>query len=204
MFPRGSEQLLRMLEDIDNERLRDLLRSAPSRAIKYLYNKYYSRMVGFARSLTFDPVFSEDIVQDAFAHIWENRRHLSNYHKAPIENYLVRVVKFKSITSYKDTQQLNDHKIKLLYNYGKNIRYPNIETEIIEKEIGQEIRALIQLLPKREKECLLMRIDKGMDVDLIALNLKVTVKAVERSITSAKKRLRKYWLQKNKPVSWIF
>jgi DNA-directed RNA polymerase specialized sigma24 family protein len=43
--------------------------------------------------------------------------------------------------------------------------------------------------PRRERECLLMQVDGEMPVKEIARRLKISKKAVERSLTSAKKRL---------------
>ena len=73
---------------------------------------------------------------------------------------------------------------------------PSVEANIIELEISREIREIISTFPRREKECLLMKIDKEMTTEQIAVELNVSKKAVERSVTSANKRLRRLWLLK--------
>ena len=165
-------------------------------------------MAALSRTITFDNIVAKDIAQDAFVHILENHKKLSKHHKSSIENYLVRLVKFKSILYYKgyykEDRKLDEKKLRLFYFYGMPDHHTPIETEIIASEIRDEIRELIKRLPRSERECLTMRIEKEMNIDEIAVHQGVKRGAVERSLTSAKKRLRQWWLAKNKPFSSIF
>ncbi len=182
---------------IENERFRKLLLSFPGKAIEFLYDQYYYSLVSIARRLTHDQKASEDIVQETFLHVWENHKQLGQYHERSIEHYLVRVVKNKSISRYKRTLQLNERKIEFFNGYSVHSNDPSIEDQIIQVEIDKEIRQLITSFPRRERECLLMKLDEEMTTEQIAERLNVSRKAVERSITSANKRLRKYWSSKN-------
>lgn len=180
---------------IDNERFRKLLRSYPVGAVELLYDLYYKSLLSIASSLTHDPDASEDIVQDTFLHIWENKEKLSQGHERSIEHYLVRVVRNKSISFYKRRKHFNVDNLRFLNNPANRGENP-IETNIIEGEIIQEIRHFISTFPKRERECLLMKIDEALTLDQIAFRLNVSRKAVERSLTSANKRLRKWGADK--------
>lgn len=71
---------------------------------------------------------------------------------------------------------------------------PSIESRIIRAEINREVRQLVEKFPKRERECLLMKMDEGLSTEQIAERLNITEKAVERTVTSAYKRLRKRWI----------
>jgi RNA polymerase sigma-70 factor (ECF subfamily) len=181
---------------IENERFRKLLLSFPAKAIEFLYDQYYRSLIRIAKNLTHDPKVSEDIVQDTFVHIWENHKHLGQYHDRSFEYYLVRVVKNKAITYYKQSKQLQEQKIQFLNGHDLNENDLPVEAKLIRGEMSQEIRQLIHTFPKREKECLLMKMDDEMNTAQIAAYLNVSKKAVERSLTSANKRLRKYWLSK--------
>jgi RNA polymerase sigma factor (sigma-70 family) len=192
-----------MADEIEDARFREMLRQFPDQAVQQLFIKYRRRMVALARSITFDPMFSEDIVQDAFLHLLQKHRLISKHHKMPLENYIVTVVKYKAIT-YTTKVSFNEQRLRKYYNYGHSLSHTNAETQIIEKEIGDEVRNLIQLLAKKERQCLLMRIENEMDVETIAERLGVGEKAVEARITAAKKKLRQLWLKRNRPMSWIF
>ncbi len=178
---------------VDEARFRNLLLSFPAKAIAFLYDQHYHSLIKIARSLTHDHKASEDIVQETFVHVWENHKRLGEHHERSIQHYLVRVVKNKSISHYKRT--LERHEQKALYLNGQRLaaRDHSIETEIIQSEISREIRRVIVTFPKREKECLLMKMDEEMTLEQMAERLNVSKKAVERSLTSANKRLRQYW-----------
>ena len=178
---------------IENEQFRKLLLAFPAKAIAFLYDQYYQSLIGIARKLTHDQKTSEDIVQETFVHVWENHQQLGQYHERSIEHYLVKVVKNKAISRYKRTLQLNERKMEFINGYFFRSNDPSVEDLIIKIEINKEIREIIRSFPRRERECLMMKLDEELTPDQIAERLKVSRKAVERSITSANKRLRKHW-----------
>lgn len=180
----------------DDARFRMLLLSYPAKAIELLYQHYSASLLLLAKSLTRDDIASEDIVQETFSYVWENRKRLSSEHQRSIEHYLVRAVKFKSITHYQRERKLNQKKIDYFNGRPVDSSQGSIEESIIRAEVIEEIRQVINTFPRREKECLLMKIQQNMSPAEIAEKLKVTVKAVERSLTSANKRLKKHWLEK--------
>ena len=182
---------------INNERFRKLLLSSPGTAIEILYHGYYSSLLNIAKYLTQDNAVSEDIVQEAFIHVWQNHKQLGQFHTRSIQHYLVKVVRYKAISHYKEVVRTSKRKKMFLNGQVHNRTEPSVETNLIALEIRREIRQLIATFPPKEKECLLMKLDEEMTVDQIAARLNVSDKAVERSLTSANKRLRKYWINKN-------
>jgi len=179
---------------IENKRFRKLLLAFPAKAIEFLYDRYYCGLVRIARGLTHDQKASEDIVQETLIHVWENHKKLGQYHEQSIEHYLVRVVKNKATSRYKHTLQLNEKKTDFINGYHAiNSADLSIEDRIIRIEMSQEVRQIINNFPRRERECLLMKLNEEMTTDQIAERLNVSRKAVERSITSANKRLKKHW-----------
>ncbi len=181
---------------IDNDLFRKLLLSYPSKAIQFLYEAYYRSLLRIALNLTQDKDAAEDIVQEVFLYVWINSKRLGKHHEQSIEHYLVRAVRNKAITHYKKSVQLKVDRRKYIDN-GSFAWYDNsVEKTVIEMEIIKEIRQLIATFPLKERECLLMKIDEELTTDQIALAQNVSRKAVERSLTSARKRLRKYWLSR--------
>jgi len=182
-----------MHDQIDNEIFRKILLSYPAKAIEFLYRYYYHSLVSISRSLTHNWRISEDIVQELFVHVWEKHKWLGQHHDKSIRHYLVRVVKNMSITYYKKNFAMEVNKLRYLNGNRVPSVEKSIETNLIESEIYKELREVVAEFPKRERECLLMKIDDEMSINEIALSLNVTRKAVERSLTSARKRLQKYW-----------
>ncbi len=178
----------------DNQQFRKLLQAYPAKAIEMLYDYYAHILKSQALYLTQDDVAAEDIVQETFVAIWENHKQLGQLHEKSIEHYLARIVRNKAVDYFRQKMMLNV--VPTIKRNGESIEIPekSFEVSYIEKEVIQNIRALLEDFPKREKECLLMRMDDEKSVQEIADLLKVTTKAVERSLTSARKRLRRYWV----------
>ncbi len=191
MLPLFGHRLL-MLGTLDNERFRLLLRTLPGKAIDYLYTHYYEGLILLSTKYLHDRHLAEDIVQETFLHVWEHHKSLSRTHDLPIQFYLTRVVKNKSITQYKKGLRLQENYGQFLSGNFLATTDLNAETQIIHQEITDRIKAKINAFPMREKECLKMKIEFLMTTKEIANELGVTIKAVERSLTSAHKRLRKW------------
>ncbi|HLT79616.1 MAG TPA: sigma-70 family RNA polymerase sigma factor [Cyclobacteriaceae bacterium] len=172
---------------IDNERFRRLLGVLPEKAIKILYEEYCHALITFAESLVHDRRAAEDIVQEAFIHIWEQHEKLSRPDHRSIEHYLIRVVKNKSISYHNKHMQLRLKAVEVNHRLSER----SIEARWIDLETSKEIRNIILTFPLRERQCLMMKLDEEVTTQQIADRLKVTRKAVERSLTSAYKRLRK-------------
>lgn len=173
---------------IDNNRFRKLLLAVPSKAIGLLYDHFYQALVDFAITLVHDRKTAEDIVQETFIHVWEKRKKLGQPDNRLIEHYLIRVVRNKAISRYKNDLKRCEAAVKK-YNWCAQL---SVEQNMISLETTTEIRNLILTFPRRETECLLLRIDEALTTREIAERLKVSRKAVERSLTSANKRIRKY------------
>ena len=184
------------MPDIDNERFRKLLLAYPARALELLYERYYRILLKISHGLTHDQNASEDIVQETFAHIWEKHKVLGKHHDRSILYYLIRVVKYKSITHYERSQRFKKFKLNVVNGKSFPATENSIEVSVIQGEIRQEIRRTIDSFPKREKECLILKMDEEMTIAQIANRLNISTKAVERSLTSANKRFRRLWTER--------
>jgi len=181
---------------IDNSRFRKLLQVYPAAAVRILYQLYYKNLFSIALRMVRDKDAADDIVQDAFLAVWANRKKLGD-HDRSIEHYLVRIVRNKSVTHYYKHARMQSLD-KMLEVGSPVLSTFEISNEPVngKAEIAQQLRSIISTFPKRERECLLMKIDHKMSVGETAHSLSITPKAVERSITSAYKRLRK-WVAAN-------
>lgn len=173
-----------------NDRLKNLLLFWPERAIEYLYEDYYNSLVRLSERKIHDRIAAEDIVQEAFADIWENRQRLARHKNLFVVPYLFTIVKNKSINLYKKNIWLNESQIKYQNGHQLNIGQARDSDQILPEE--KPIWGIIATFPLKEKECLTLKHRQNMSNDEIAKHLNISKKAVERSVTSAYKRLRKY------------
>jgi RNA polymerase sigma factor (sigma-70 family) len=184
---------------IDNERFRRLLIVRPEKAIGILYEKYCPILLALAQSLVHDRDTAEDIVQETFIHLWEQHLKLGQPDDRSIEHYLVRVVRNKAISSYHKFAR--QRRVNAVTAHGHRQSEVSAEVRWIDTEMSREIRSIILTFPRREKQCLLMKLDEEFTTQQIAERLKVTRKAVERSLTSAYKRLRNCLKSKGYTIS---
>src|SRR5882672_7613599 len=103
-----------MSETVDNERFRKLLLSSPATAIEILYHQYSQSLQKIAVYFTKDIHVAEDVVEEAFILVWENRKMLSRNHERSILHFLVKVVKYKAISQFKKARSVTDQKTKYL------------------------------------------------------------------------------------------
>jgi RNA polymerase sigma factor (sigma-70 family) len=173
---------------INDERFRKLLRAYPMEAIKVLYDLHYKNLLLIAMNLTCDRKAAEDIVQDTFLILYTKRNEISKEHEKGIENYLVRIVRNRSVSFYKRTRHFDIDNLDFLKQYTGTENA--VEVSLIEKELVTEMRTQISNFPRRERQCLFMKIDREMSLDQIAAELNISRKMVEKSQTKALKRLR--------------
>lgn len=187
-----------MAEIINDERLRKLLRSLPKVAIQILHDKYYSSLIKTSTKFCSNHQIAEEIVQEVFLHVWKESKALSEYHDQTLIAYLLKVTRNRSVSYYRS------HVVQLKrldqYLRTEHSEFTNVGPDfwLVQDEALKEIRQAIHGFPKRERQCLPLRIDEDMPIAKIAEQLNVSVKAVERRLTSARRRLRAHLEQLEK------
>lgn len=181
-----------MPASINNELFRNLLFSWPEKALVLLYQEHYDSLIRVADMHTHDRHASEDVLQEVFADVWQKHKTLGQQRNESIQNYLIKAIEYHSISYYKNNTKKAERERQYFYaNPGNTHEYP-AEAGIISAEKQSFLRLIVGTLTPREKECLLLQIDYRMPVKDIAARLGITKKGVERNLTSAKKRLKKF------------
>ena len=173
-----------MSDTLNNDEFKRLLLSWPAKAIHYLYTFHRDSLLRMSLQRTGSREAAEDVVQEAFADLWEKYPDLGQKKDLLIAPYLSATVRNKSIDYNRLTAQRRE------YPLANEMRGAN-ETVLGEDDI-EILWKLIANLPPREKQCIVMKYFQQMTYEEMAAVLGITVKAVERSMTSARKRLRKY------------
>jgi len=175
---------------LNNEAFRKLLLGEPDKALLYLFEHYYKRLLIASEWRTQDPDLSEDIVQDTLAFIWKNHRAVANTPGLLFEQYLFMIVKKKSITAF--LTALNHKRLRQSFNGQPAADFNTPESEYINQEEDRKVWDLINTFPRAERECMILKFQKQMSNEEVAQHLKVSIKAVEGNANRAFKRMRKY------------
>lgn len=149
-----------------------------------LFVRYYSRLCGYVYHLLADKEDAEDVVQELFLTLWNNRKKIEIGEN--VSGYLYKMAKNLALnhirmqTNYKTL--LENREAQLPY-YEEN----PLETE----EFRIALYDCIDLLPGRCKEVLLLHRVKGLKQKEIADRLSISVKTVKNQIWTSLQRLKK-------------
>lgn len=174
----------------DNESFQDIIHRWPDRGIDYLYEHYYESLVLIAERKTHDRKAAEDIVQETLTEVWQKSELIGTRKGLLIGPYMIRIVRNKSISFY--YQKTRREEKQALYLWDQLVSsIPSREWEMIRSDECKRLREIVSTLPARERACTEMRFLQEMSIGVIATRLGISIKAVEKNITRALKRLRK-------------
>ena len=154
-------------------------------ALKMLFDLHYRPLCVYALQFSHRLPDAEDIVQTIFIKLWTKRKELNV--KTSLKAYLYRSV-------FNECMQ-NIRKIKNLEGSLEILKYEILEDQIEEDVSFQQhridkIKNLIEELPSRCREILLLSKRDGLKNREIAEKLDISIKTVEAQIGIAFKKIR--------------
>lgn len=154
-------------------------------AFGYLFRCYYDRLVAYITTYTHNKVQSEDIVQQAFINLWEDR-HKLDPHRSP-RYYLYTIARNRYIDSVKKDRKHN----RLLDELWEKALRERIaeDEEQLEKRI-ERMKSVIESLPPKCREIIRLNKMEGIKYRDIAVQLDISVKTVESQMRIAFQKIR--------------
>ncbi len=151
-----------------------------------LYDAYHERIYFFALKRLADKGLAEDIVQNTFLKIWENKSYIVDdkatealvfkiARNLVIDNYRRKVLQTEAITSKNSTVPSRDQ---------------DVLTALEEREKVDLVNATIRELPEMRRKVFEMSRKDGLTYKEIASELSISSKTVENHISSSLKFLR--------------
>ncbi|WP_316843720.1 RNA polymerase sigma factor [Pedobacter psychrodurus] len=170
-----------------DEDLMSLLANQDSLALETLFNRYYPALCKFTSIYIKDYNKAEELIADLFMKLWDKRNELQI---KSIKKYLFTAAKN---LAFNEIQRVKLH-ILSINDHADTLDYPdtylNPHEQLTSRESYSEIIGLINLLPDRQREVLLMsRIDL-LEKNIIADLLGITVRTVETLLYQAVKNFR--------------
>ena len=161
--------------------------SGDKTAFELLFKYYYAGLVIFASNIVVNKDEAEEIVQDFFVRLWENRSGIKPGNT--LKSYLFTPVKNRSINFLK-SNQVKQHVVDELKNQMESeMRYnPDI---YIDSELQQRLKMAFTKLPPRTAEIFTLSRFKGFSNEEIAIDLGLSKRTVEKQVSNALKILRK-------------
>ncbi len=169
------------------DNLFERIKKDDEKALEDLFRYSFPRLFDFAHKITGNNAVAEDIIQDTYIKLWENRNSLT---AGNIEALLFKMVRNQCINHVKYLKVVSEKKVKFqsLAKFEEMYRIDFIRDEpyiLIEKELKEEIEKVINSLPDRCKEVFKLSRLEGLKNREIAEKLQINIKNVERHISRA-------------------
>lgn len=154
--------------------------------LEELYNYYYPRLYEFSRSFLKTEDGIDDILQEVFIRIWQNRRKIND--PASFNAFIFTITRnllLNELRSRLNHQNLKDEIRKLSiapeYDGFNQTQY---------KDLKSRVEDIIGVLPERQKEIFILSRTEGLSHKEIAGKLQITTKTVEYHISLAIKSIK--------------
>lgn len=164
----------------DNDILIESLKNGDEKAYTYLIDTYHHKLCVYANSLVKNVYSAEDIVQNVFIKVWEQRTRLKTNHA--IKSFLYKLVYNEFIDLYRKNQSL--FSLEKSYYDALNAIVLEDDSESLQHVINV-VNKEIQNLPPKCKEVFILSKKEGLTNIEIAEHLDVSIKTVEAQITKA-------------------
>ncbi|MCE5346488.1 MAG: RNA polymerase sigma-70 factor [Bacteroidales bacterium] len=172
---------------LDDGLIINKLREGDVLSFDYIFKKYNKKVFYFAISYLKSKEESEDVVQEVFMNLWKCREQIN-------ENYVFSRYLFKmtyNATCKKFRKQTSDK--KQMEEVLKNVILEDNSTgqDIEYNNLLETTNLLIEKLPSRQKEILILNLNEQLTSEQIAQKLDISKKTVENYLTMAKTSIRK-------------
>lgn len=184
-------------DESNDDELLEKISNGDLRAFDDLFRKYYVDIVMFNSQFVSNKEDAEDIAQSVFLRLWEQHKNISIH--SGLRSYLIRSAQnacLNFIRRNKIISQYNSEYLTLLpYKLGERADGVLLYSELVDLiNLGEN-----SLSPK-EREVWDLSRHAGMKYSEIAIELGLSVRAVENRMANAKRHFRLYL---NRNWSWI-
>ena len=165
--------------------LKQQLRDGDLQAFKTLFESLYSHLLNYGISLTRDNEVSQELIQEIFLKLWENRT--KTHIRGPLKAYLFTAMNNRALN------WIRHEKIKRAYE-NESLKDAMSGVELpphISPFLSEAIKNAIDTLPERALQIFNLTQLEGNSNKEAALKLGISVKTVENQLNRARKILQK-------------
>ncbi len=162
------------------------LKEGNLQAFNELFERYGKRLYYFSIGYLKSPEIAEEIVQEVFLKIWDNRIELSVYKS--LESYLFTITKNGILNTIRKSKSEQAYLDYVKSNPQKNVL---LDEELDFNELENAYREAIKQLSPRRKEIYLLSKEQFFSYAEIAGKMNISVKTVENQMTAALSEIRR-------------
>jgi RNA polymerase sigma-70 factor (family 1) len=168
------------------------IRQGDVKQFESLFRSSYVSLVRYARTMVKDQDDAEEIVQDLFYRIWQDREKIKI--ESSLNGYLFRAVHNRCLHFIEHNRIVVKHAEEMSFRAPESTESPS---DILNyKELQARIAGILEKLPERCGKIFCMNRFEGLKYNEIAEKLSVSVKTVEANMGRALREFRKELTEK--------
>ena len=170
--------------NLDGAELKAIL-EGHSKSFEILFRKYYQELCGYCMGILGDSEKAEDVVQDAFVYLWENRRKINI--KVSLKSYLYQSTRNGALKVLR-SQALEQRHAPHLTEFIEYLE----QSEFSEDELAglDRVERAIEELPSQCKTVFLMSLVDGKSYQQIGDELGISLNTVKTHKARARQQLK--------------
>jgi len=170
----------------------DKLQNGDLDAFDQIFNKYGDRLFGFALSYLKSREETEELVQDVFLKVWENRKNLKK--ESSLKSYLFTIAYHDMCKFFRKKQIYQKFLDEEEWHENKIV---DLEKQLEYKAILEQVDQLIDKLPETQKLIFIKSRKEGKETKEIAIEMNLAPGTVDNYISKTLKYLRQHTSDKN-------
>ncbi len=155
-------------------------------AFNELFDRYAKRLFHFSMGYLNQAADAEEIVQEVFLKIWDNRIELST--QKSLESYLFTIARNGILNTIRKSKSEQAYLNYVKINPERNVL---LDEELNFNELEKAYHEAIEQLSPRRKEIYLLSKERSLSNAAIAIKMNISVKTVENQMTSSLAKIRK-------------
>ena len=163
------------------------IKAGDTKIFEALFGEYYYNLCRFTAGLIKSSSAAEDIVQDIFVKVWENRTKLSS--DESLKAYLYRASKNRALNYLKHLKIAGNWAEASRENIAQNL--PDPEKELLKKELFSSVNDAVKKLPEKCRTIFILQRKEGLTYKEISEVLNISINTVETQMGRALKKMRK-------------
>jgi RNA polymerase sigma-70 factor (ECF subfamily) len=164
------------------------LRLGDSVAFEVLFRTYFRVLFGLIYDVVRSRAIAEEILQDLFSSLWERRAVLDV--RGPLKSYLYRAARNRALSYARHERVRARWHAKSLREAPVSAAPPIADRVVVDQEFAAALARAVDRLSPRAREAYILRWRHELPYAEIAQIMGISVKGVERRISSALKTLR--------------
>jgi RNA polymerase sigma-70 factor (ECF subfamily) len=169
------------------------IKNGDLRSFKQLFDNYYVMLCYIANGYLNSKQLSEEVVDDVFYKIWENRETLVIH--TSIKAYLIQAVRHRSINSLESKNRSNDYLTDTpIEDSREDFLFTDTNTPLstlLSKELEEAITQAINSLPPECRKIFYLKHFENLKYEEIAVQQNISVNTVKSQLKIASQKLRK-------------